>query len=411
MQERSAEVIYCQYEDREGGEDAAVLRLKEELCFDCHAIRLPTYFSGIDGAKVKAFGYVGSSPGGRNIKTETRGSVGGSGWIQVDSSKTSGMPILEGLSGSPVWCESSGLAGIVIARDAKRGEDRIGFIIPVDELSEPRRLIHRQLLLDILKPYEDRLTRHVQLAYQVCRSGYAVGRSQNTLDGILEELGNQGVGAKDAPNKLLQFIACLLNELETPAFDKLIAELTGLAERLRDDSKAANLNDVRAMMRDAALKHRQQSVEPANPTLLVSVHAADITGTPPFSVEALLIANPEAYDAKTGQGSKKLSLEGIEKHLRVVKMPNVSVSEESIDYGDLPLVIATYLEQVCEKGVDLEDLTVELFLPLSLMDKPIERMLISDGLSIVPLGIGEEDCPQVLLRLCDRLEHKRSRSR
>lgn len=411
MQKCSAEVIYCQYEHSEGGKDAAVLRLKEELCFDCHTIRMPTYFLGTYGAEVKAFGYIGGSPGGRNIETETRGSVGGSGWIQVDSSKTSGMPVLEGLSGAPVWCEGSGLAGMVVARDAKSREDRIGFIIPVDELSEPRRLIQGQLLLDILKPHEDVLTRRVQLAYQVCRSDYAVGRSQTSLDGILEELANQGAGAEGAPNRLIQFVACLLNELEMPMFEKLVAELTGLAERLADDSKAADLNAVRAMMRDAALKHRQQTVEPANPTLLVSVHAADITGAPPFSVEAWLISNPATYDMKTGQGSRKLSSQGLEKHLRVVGTPDISILEESIDYAELPLVIATYLEQACEVGIDLEDLTVELFLPFSLMNQPVERMLISDGLSTVPLGIGEADCPQVLLRSRDRLEHKRSRSR
>lgn len=224
-------------------------------------------------------------------------------------------------------------------------------------------------------------------------------------------MANQGAGAEDAPNKLLQFIACLLNELEQPSFEKLIAELTSLAERLTDDSKAADLNALRVKMRDAALRHRQQAVEPANPTLLVIVHAADITGAPPFSIEAWLIPNPEAYDLQTGRGAKKLSSQVLQRHLRVVGTPDLSISEEALDYAELPLMMTTYLEQVCDEGIDLEDLTVELFLPFSLMDEPVERMLISDGLSTVPLGIREKDCPQVLLRLSDRLGHKRSRPR
>lgn len=57
-------------------------------------------------------------------------------------------------------------------------------------------------------------------------------------------------------------------------------------------------------------------------------------------------------------------------------------------------------------GIKQEDLTIELFLPFSLMNQPIERMGILAGMDVEPLGIGEMECPHVLLRSRDRLEER-----
>lgn len=407
VQKLSAEVIYCKYEPRDGGKDAAVLMLEKSLCFDCHPIHMPAYFSGINGVDVKAFGYIDGHPMGLNLETKTRGTVGGGGWIQVDSSKTRGIAVSEGLSGAPVWCDRYGLAGMVVARD-KNKEDRVGFIIPVDELSEPRRLIHSQLLLDILKPHEASLNDRIMSSYRVCRGRHAAERSHTNLEDMLTELANRGKGSEGLPNKLIQLIACLLNNLEPLAFQGLIADLNALVECLADEANTIDLNAVRVSMRDVALAHNSQRVEPVNPKLWVSVHAADITGAPPFSIEAWLIPDPEGYDAKTGEGAVKLSSQVLPKHLSVMRLPDdISISEEAIDYEHLPLMMATYLDQVVRgQGIEPEDLTLELFLPFSLLNEPVERMLVSDGLFIVPLGIGEEECPQVLLRSRDRLEKR-----
>ena len=56
------------------------------------------------------------------------------GLIQLESTKSTGYPILLGFSGSPVWCESAGgVIGMIVAADTDR-EVKVGHMIPVSEL-------------------------------------------------------------------------------------------------------------------------------------------------------------------------------------------------------------------------------------------------------------------------------------
>lgn len=373
---RLAEIIYYNYREEEGGKDAAVLKLLEGIDFECEPIRISTGLLEARGAKVISFGYIDANQGGRNIDAKTTGTIGGGGWLQVDSSKMQGLPVLEGISGAPVWCDRIGFVGMLVAREQRRSEDRIGFIIPNTRLSEPRRLIQGALVCDVLQPCEAQIKRKIQLAYEVCRGGVVPGRSHTELEDMVNELANRGAGEQ---NKLLAFMACLLNDLERPAFDALNAVLTDLAERFADDLESVDFNAIRVKMREAVLIHQVQAPEPKNPALWVSVCAADMTGTPPFSIEAWLVPNPEVYDPQTGKGALKLTSKVLKKRRGkpqgVVGVAAEDISEEALDYAQIPLLMPSYLDQVESKhGIDQEDLTIELFLPISLMNQPIERM-------------------------------------
>lgn len=174
----TVKVLYCKYEETKRGEDVAVLVLENPVCFEGRPIHLAPCFSQVFDSTVRSYAYICGKRGeygGRGITATTNGSDD-NGWIQVEVSQDRGMAIAEGVSGAPVWCDNANaFVGMIVARDDLRPDDRVGFFIPVEELSEPRRLIHRQLLLDVLKPHENRLMRRVQSAYQVCRSDYAVG--------------------------------------------------------------------------------------------------------------------------------------------------------------------------------------------------------------------------------------------
>ena len=164
-------------------------------------------------------------------------------------------------------------------------------------------------------------------------------------------------------------------------------------------------------MRDLMLLYQRQKPAAKSPVLWVSVHAADVTGTPPFSIEAWLVPNPDVYDPQTGKGAIKLSSKVLEKHREksqnTVLASEKGISEDKLNYDDIRLFIASYLEQVgYAHGIDQEDLTVELFLPLSLMNQPIERMGIPARLDDEPMGNGEDDCPHVMLRSGDRIEER-----
>ena len=123
--------------------------------------------------------------------------------------------------------------------------------------------------------------------------------------------------------------------------------------------------------------------------------------------------NPEVYDPQTGKGALKLSSKVLKTHQGIAGAAAKDISEEALDYSQIPAFMASYLKQV-EDGysIDQEDLTIELFLPISLMNQPIERMGIPEWMDVEPLGIGEMECPHVLLRSRDRLgQNSKARSR
>jgi hypothetical protein len=84
------------------------------------------------------FGFPKGDEAGRNLSAVPTGSVAG-GWEQIEDTKQAGIAIEEGFSGAPVWSQAQkAFVGMVVARDKRRPEAKVGFMIPTDQLRSLR---------------------------------------------------------------------------------------------------------------------------------------------------------------------------------------------------------------------------------------------------------------------------------
>lgn len=397
----TSELVYHDFNRAEGHEDVAVLRLPAPININppLVPIQFPSSFQDLRGATVRTFGHLAGNPAGRNISAQTAGST--RNWVQLEVSQDIGTSISEGISGSPVWHEATQLfVGLVVARDAINPEDRLGFMISVNQLRIPLRLVQRKRLWDILEPHTEEIGSQISAAYRLCRSENARGTLQSEPEKILEELSNQGAGGDDGVDKLVQFTASLVDNLAPQQFEALIAALTAWANEFTDE-----FDTVRTQMRTAALERQYQSVAPASPVLLVSIHDREQnTDLDSHLVDAWLIPDPTKYDPKVEAGDtvQRLSLPKL-------LMDSLQSSSKQPDlYQGLPKIIEAYLDQVAAKYIDTSDLTVEILLPFALMNKPLERLGIPFMGFNEPLGIADGARPQVLLRSQERVAQPRA---
>ncbi|MFG6101662.1 trypsin-like peptidase domain-containing protein [Leptothoe sp. EHU-05/26/07-4] len=399
----TSELVYHDFRASEGYEDIAVLRLQAPIETDppLVPIQMPSSFQDLSGATVRTFGHLAGNPAGRNIAAQTAGSS--RNWVQLEVSQDIGTSISEGISGSPVWHEAPQLfIGLVVARDAINPDDRLGFMISVDQLRIPLRLVQRHRLWDLLEPHTEEIGSQIAVAYRLCRSENARGTLQREPEKILEELSNQGAGGDDGVDKLVQFTASLVDNLVPQQFEALIATLTSWANEFTDEFDA-----VRTQMRTAALERQYQSIAPASPVLLVSIHEREQNGDlDSHLVDAWLIPDPTKYDPKVEAGDtvQRLSLpKSLVDSLQ-------SSSKQPELYQVLPEIIEAYLNQAADLDIDTSDLTVEILLPFALMNKPLERLGIPFMGFNEPLSIAGDACPQVLLRSQERVAQPRARS-
>ncbi|MBT9313685.1 VMAP-C domain-containing protein [Leptothoe kymatousa] len=395
----TAELVYHSFNAAEGYEDIAVLRLSAPIDVNppLVPIQFPSSFQDYLGATVRTFGYLAGNPAGRNLSAQTAGST--RNWLQLEVPQGLGTAIREGVSGSPVWHEDTQLfVGLVVARDALYPDDRLGFMISVDQLRTPLKLVQRKRLWDVLELHAETLRSQIAAAYRLCRGENARGALHNDPEKMLEELSSQGAGGDDGVDKLVQFTASLVDNLVPQQFGSLITTLTAWANEFTDDFDA-----VRTQMRTAALERQNQEVVPASPVLLVSIHDreqnADLDA---HLVDAWLIPDPAKYDPKVeaGETVQRLSLEKSLVESLQTEQPDI--------YQVLPKIIEAYLNQIAAKDIDTSDLTLEVLLPFALMNKPLERLGIPFLAFHEPLGIADDDCPQVLLRSQARVDQPRA---
>ena len=156
-QKLSASVIDYQYEDREGGQDVAVLQLSQEAGLNIAPLQLASRMQSDLEATVKTYGYIKGNTVGRTVTACTNGFAGN--WVQLEVVQTQGTSIQSGLSGAPVWCQKSKtFVGIVVARDELNPGDRVGFMIPTAYLQTASSLVQR-CLMDRMDDTASRLSR------------------------------------------------------------------------------------------------------------------------------------------------------------------------------------------------------------------------------------------------------------
>ncbi|MEM6866805.1 MAG: trypsin-like peptidase domain-containing protein [Cyanobacteria bacterium P01_C01_bin.121] len=399
---QSAEVVFFDL-DASYGCDAAVLYLMTESPANAIAPRFP--LRQIHEAPLQVFGYPGDTAG-RNLTAVTRGEIDG-GWVQVEDTKETGLAIEPGFSGSPVWQQSNpaGIIGMVVARHQSQNREKVGFILPMQKLQGAIKAIERHALLMLLRPHQDALAEPIATAYKVCRPETWPEPFQSQLESRLVDLSLM------SEVKLLEFAACLCGLPDVAFFQ---TELLAWLEQFKSD-------DMELSTLLSRMRYEQENVptsssrQPMQPCLLICIQAAKNTQKDPYQVNAWLLPDSRKYNPKTGQGynfetgegAEELSSEGWQKY---AEDPNAVDMSQGIRYEHLPLLLATYIDQVTGRGISFSDLTVEFFLPMALMNQPIEQCTIPDEFGVIPLSLGiNQDCAHVVIRSQERLDYARGK--
>jgi vWA-MoxR associated protein C-terminal domain/Trypsin-like peptidase domain/vWA-MoxR associated protein middle region (VMAP-M) 1 len=396
------QVVFCDLNTAAYGDDFAILRLATVPETVIQSIQLAT-LPHANPVELRVFGFPKGDEAGRNLTVVSRGSVAG-GWEQIEDTKQTGLAIEEGFSGAPVWCQDQkAFVGMVVARDKRRPEAKLGFMIPTQKLSSPSQYIRQHTLLDCLEPEQQTLSEQITIAYQVCCLRDSLKPPQTQLGKRLEELSRMTAGELGEP-MLVQFAACLLNQ---GLSDPIKQQIESWAKRY-----TANLDGLRVKLQDKQSQKQvvprfelSQETQQMQPCLLVSVKAHRVKDKH-YYVDAWLIRDFNCYDADSNnsQGSKHI----VFKHDSEYPEAKDLHPEEGIPEDKIPVLLADYLDQVGDLGIDIQQLTVELLLPLSLMNTPIDQRPI-------PVRSG---LPQSLVKMChvvvrsqERLEGYRARGR
>lgn len=380
-QRYQTQVVFYDLDATAYGNDIAILRLESAPQLPIQPIQLdpPTY---TDAVELQVFGFPKGDELGRNLTAVSRGGVVG-GWEQIEDTKQPGLAIEDGFSGAPVWCQVlKAFVGMVVARDKRRPEAKLGFMIPAHKLGKARQCILQQTLFDLLESEQQVLAQQMTLAYEICRPQDWLKPYQTELRQRLEDLALMTSGEFKEP-MLVQFAACLLNQGLPDSISRELEDWTRCQK--------ADLNALRVQLQDkqnrqiGVISQGDQPIQPMQPCLLVSVKSRE-TKAKHYDVSAWLIREVALYDPNTGQGAEKLEIQDLSRYDDAKELN----PEEGISDDKIPVLLADYLDQVGQRGIDIQQLTVELILPIALMNAPIDQRSIP-----VEFGI-----PQALSKVC-----------
>ena len=136
-------------------EDFALLRLNQLPNPEIVPIKLNFLQDYLDSAVI-AFGFPRGDKLGRNLTAITRGGIVGK-LIQIQGIQTTEIGVEPGFSGAPVWCrDTKTWIGMLISRDRRRTDAKIGFMIPSQELRTIFQMLSKLTLQNISRAFSDR---------------------------------------------------------------------------------------------------------------------------------------------------------------------------------------------------------------------------------------------------------------
>ena len=346
---------------------------------------------------LQVFGIPKGDETGRNLTAVARGNVIG-GWTQVEDTKNTGIAVEEGFSGAPVWWSrkdadgrrEEGYVGMIVARDRKRSEAKIGFMISTAELRMPLRNVTRLELEDILKPHELNLSAAIDTAYKICRPEDLRTPLPDSLEGILEDLSQRSHGESNH-SKLVEFVACLINQRPTY---KIEFELKRWAE-LRTDN-LTQLCEEMLVKQELLLSDSAEANTKTN--LLIEIQP-DKDNPKQYHERVCLISNNELYRYETGTGAIQLTREQINYQ--------ADDAEEPITANQLRELLGEYLTCIGDTyKIPLKEINIHFFIPIHLLNECYEQWEIPDEYGF-PLSL----CKQchIVVRSQERLENYRYR--
>lgn len=344
---------------------------------------------------LQSFGFPSGDTAGRNLTAEFGGEIRG-GWVQIEGIGATGLAVEDGFSGAPVWCQASeGWVGMVVARDRRRPEAKVGFIIPTERLSAPLRELRRRTLHDILEPYKQEIADQIVNAYQVCRPEGWLSPYSNRLQPILSDLSSMPDGDAACP-RLVQFAAGLLSQTVPPTLRLSLERWV--------NSETDDLLSLRQTMLERLNASISQPSQQTSAGLLVAVRPHD-QKSERYYVNAWLVRDFNAYQPEQWDGVNSLIFKPA---MQEDEQKPPLDPENGVTCKDIPILMADYLTQAGNCGIDLRGLTVEIFVPLELLNTAFEQWIIPDADGFPqPLS---QDC-HVVVRSHERLEGYRQRGR
>ncbi|WP_375498524.1 trypsin-like peptidase domain-containing protein [uncultured Nostoc sp.] len=112
-----------------GKEDIAALELNSTVPETAQPVDL-IIEEDLRGHSFRTFGFPAGHDDGLEATGVLRGRQG-TGWIQIEDIKETGVRLEPGFSGAPIWDEQlNGVVGMAVAADQKRPEAKVGFMIP-----------------------------------------------------------------------------------------------------------------------------------------------------------------------------------------------------------------------------------------------------------------------------------------
>lgn len=286
------------------------------------------------------------------------------GWVQLEDDKTQGMAIQPGFSGTAIWDQTANaVVGMVVARDKKMPEAKIGFMIPARPLLATLLDLEILGLKSVLSAYETELTDAIATAYQLCCPEGYLEPTPIDLPGTLHNLKGMKPDAKGY-RAIDRFV--MLLSLPTLNPDTV-------SQKALRDWLEPRVDDLQAL-KDSVAPLLQQQIAIASAAveshLLIYV-PHPIQPTDNYSVKAFFIPDAKEYDAKSGAGQKEIyvSLDG-------------EVPTENINQSTLEGFVQACLETAAR--LSPENLMVHLILPFPLMNVAVETWSLMGDDPVLP---------------------------
>lgn len=381
-QKLTAEVLLYHYDKREDtpDEDIAGLRVIEPLPAKVDPAKLVGSYQFRNPYQV--LGFPKGHPKGISSYGQLLDPLP-NGLVQMEDTKTEGLAILPGFSGTPVWDEVSGaVVGMVVAREKDQPDAKIGFMVPGRRLLAVRRELESLGILDLLTAASDALADAIKLAYRLC-----CPQGWEMPEDLADKLAYlQDVQRGDRPFEAIEQFVGLLSLPDLTSDADLRDCLRGWVQQRVGDAQP--LLDEAQRLLD---QHHATQATDAPSHLLIYVKDES---TEARSVSALFVRDASQYVISSGRGGEP------------VQAPGQDPFHEKVTLATLPALVQACLDEVLNKGP--KRLTLHLILPLAWLHHaydrwPLKACSSSEVLALLDdeIRIGERFCCAV--RITERL--------
>lgn len=348
----TAKVLFYRYAKGEDDldEDMAGLRIVDSLPAEARPARLESHHKLREPYQVVGF------PKGH---AKGIGSYGcllerlPNGLVQMEDTKTQGLAILPGFSGTPVWGETTGaVVGMVVAREKDQPEAKIGFMMPGERL---RAEVTAFELSELLSAVAEGQAEALKLAYRLCCP--QIGPIPETLPEQLARLQDTPRGTR-LFEPVDQFVGLLSLPVVTPD--------PAMREPLRQwlQRRKTDLQPLLAEAQRLWDQHQATQTTDAPSHLLIYVQDES---TEARSVSALFVPDAQQYAISSGRGGEP------------VQAPGQAPFHEKVTLATLPALVQACLDEVLKQSP--RRLRLHLRLPLAWLQQAHDHWPMTNGSS------------------------------